>query len=63
MQAQVKQLVDLAEYATNSVEAAIVAVQGEGEDEDETVMKHATQARNAVNQAKQLYFMSFLGRT
>ena len=41
-QTQVKPLVDLEEYATNSVEAAIVVAQGEHE--EETVMKHATQA-------------------
>ena len=41
-QAQVKPLVDLAEYATNSIKAKIVAAQGEHE--EETVMKHATQA-------------------
>ena len=39
VQAQVKPLVDLAEYTTNSVKAAIVAAQGEHE--EETVMKHA----------------------
>ena len=42
VQAQVNPFVDLAEYATNSVKAAIVAAQGEHE--EETVMKHATQA-------------------
>ena len=36
VQAQVKPLVDLAEYTTNSVRAAIVAAQGEHE--EETVM-------------------------
>ena len=56
-QAQVKPLVDLAEYATNGVEATIVAAQGEHE--EETVMKHATQAPNAVNQAKQLFYEVF----
>ena len=40
-QAQVKPLVGIAEYATNNVEAAIVAAQGEYE--EETAMKHATQ--------------------
>ena len=41
-QGQVKPLVDLAEYAINRVKAAIVAAQGEHE--EETVMKHATEA-------------------
>ena len=39
VQAQVKPLDDLAEYTTNSVKAAIVAAQGEHE--EETIMKHA----------------------
>ena len=59
VQTQVKPLSDLAEYATNSVEATIVAARGEHK--EETVMKHATQAQNAVNQAKQLFY-DFLGR-
>ena len=38
VQAQVNPLVDLAEYATNSVKATIVATQGK--QEEETVKKH-----------------------